>query len=205
MKQKKLFQSFRDNYYQDYSRKIVQGADEKAHVEYVYEGIYYAQDVLDRQWYLYKLCYMVLTVLGAAALLSAMCMETTGNYLKDMTMLQAVSLFLFLGAGVGACSRLAAPRRMTRWEYRMGVVSLREFSQLLVLCLSILLADGLVSGVSGRLLFDRTGVIFLIRQAVCLLVAGIQYRFIKNEHYLEQVSEDLPHGIDITNDFESIP
>lgn len=205
MAKDKRLHGFRDSYYQDHSRKIVLGADGNPHVEYVYEGIYYTLDGSDRRWRLGKLLHLALTTGAAAVLLSVMLTETPGNHRTDITLLQVICLFLFFGAGIGVFNRLTAPRHMTRWEYRMGVATVRECSALLLLCLGALLADELVSAALGRLVFDRTSALVCLKTALCLLLVFAQYRLVKKERYSEHASDDLPHGIDITNDFEAMP
>lgn len=196
---------FRDNYFQDHSRKIVLGENGNPKVEYVYEGIYHTLNASDRQWRLSKLLFPLLTAAGVICLVSAMMTEVPGNHIKDLAMLQAISLLLFFGMGVGAFSRMTAPRHMTRWEYRMGVATLREFSLLVMLSLGALLADELISALLGRITFDAANGALWLKLAACFALVLVQYRLVKKETYLEQVSDDLPHGIDITNDFQAMP
>lgn len=205
MKKTKRHHSFRENYFQDHSRKIVLGEDGNPRVEYVYEGIYYTLDATERQWKRSKLQYGLLTVAGAFSLISAMMTDTPGNYIKDMSMLQALSLLLFFGAGVGVFNRLTAPRNMTKWEHRMGVATLREFSLLLLMSLGALTADGIISALTGRIALDGTVIFLWLKIILSFVLVLIQYRLLKREVYLERFSDDLPHGIDITNDFEAMP
>lgn len=205
MSQEKRSRSFRESYYQDHSRKIVLGADGNPRVEYVYEGIYHTMDCTESKWVRTKLAYTSLTAAGAACLLWAMLTETPGNYLKDIAMLQALSLLLFFGAGVGAFNRITAPRHMTKWEYRMGVATLREFSLLILVFLGVLLADEVISVLMGRILLEGTALLLWLKVALSLSLILIQYRLLKKETYLERISDDLPHGIDITNDFKAMP
>lgn len=205
MEKDKRHHSFRENYFQDHSRKIVLGEDGNPKVEYVYEGIYRTLDGTDQQWKLSKLCYGFLTVAGAFSLISAMMTETPCNHIKDLALLQALSLLLYFGAGIGVFSRIMAPRRMTRWEYRMGVATLQEFSLLLLISMGILLADGSASALTGRTVPDRPAVFVWLKIVLSFALMLVQYRKLKKEAYLEQSSDDLPHGIDITNDFEAMP
>lgn len=205
MEKDKRHHSFRENYFQDHSRKIVLGEDGNPKVEYVYEGIYHTLDGTDQQWKRSKLRYSLLTVAGSLSLISAMMTETPGNHIKDLALLQALSLLLYFGAGVGIFNRITAPRHMTRWEHRMGVATLREFSLLLLISLGILLADGAVSALTGRTVLDGTAALAWLKVVLSFALMLIQYRQLKKEVYLEQISDDLPHGIDITNDFEAMP
>lgn len=197
--------SFRENYFQDHSRKIVLGENGNPHVEYVYEGIYYTLDGTDAQWKRNKVLCLLLTVAGAACLLSVMLTETPGNHMKDLALLQALSLLLFFGAGVGVFNRITAPRHMTKWEYRMGVATLREFSLLLLMSLGVLITDEVISAVFGRFVPDSIVILLWTKTVLCFGLILIQYRLLKKETYLERISDDLPHGVDITNDFEAMP
>lgn len=205
MEDEKQRYGFRDGYFQDHSRKIILGENGNPKVEYVYEGIYHTLDASDRQWRISKLLFPLLTAAGVICLVSAMMTEVPGNHIKDLAMLQAVSLLLFFGMGVGAFCRITAPRHMTRWEYRMGVVTLREFSLLLMLSLGALLADEIISALLGRIALDGANALLWLKLAACFALALVQYRLVKKETYQEQISDDLPHGIDITNDFEAMP
>ena len=205
MEKDKRHHSFRENYFQDHSRKIVLGEDGKPKVEYVYEGIYHTLDGTDQQWKLSKLSHSFLTVVGAFSLISAMMTETPCNHIKELALLQALSLLLYFGAGVGIFNRIVAPRHMTRWEYRMGVATLREFSLLLLISMGILLVDGAVSALTGRMVLDAAAVFAWLKIVLSFALMLVQYRKLKAEAYLEQISDDLPHGIDITNDFEAMP
>lgn len=205
MAKDKRLHSFRENYFQDHSRKIVLGENGNPRVEYVYEGIYHTLEGTDAQWKRSKCLYALLTVAGAACLLSVMLTETLGNHIKDIALLQALSLLLFLGAGVGVFNRIAAPRHMTKWEYRMGVATPREFSLLLLLSLGVLITDEVISALIGRFVLDGTVILLWTKSTLCFVLILIQYRLLKKETYLERISDDLPHGIDITNDFEAMP
>lgn len=205
MAENKRLCSFRNDYYQDHSRKIVLGANGNPHVEYVYEGIYYTLDGTERAWRLKKLLHLVLTGAAVYLLLSVMLTETPGNHMADITMLQVFALFLFLGVGIGVFNRLTAPRNMTKWEYRMSIVTVRECCGLLILSIGALLTDELLSVVMGRTVFDQTNCLIWGKTALSLLLVFAQYRLVKEERYLERISDDLPHGIDITNDFEAMP
>lgn len=205
MAQEKRFQGFREKYYQDHSRKVVLGADGKLRVEYVYEGIYHTLNGSDGQWKRSKVIYPLLTAAGAVCLLSVMLTPTPGNYMKDIVLLQAVSMLLFFGAGIGAFSRMTSPRHMTKWEYRMGVATIREFSVLLLISLAALIADEVVSAIIGRIIPDGTVILLWLKTALCFALVQMQYWLLKKETYREQVSDDLPSGIDITNDFEAMP
>ena len=205
MAQEKRFQSFREKYYQDHSWKIVLGTDGNPKVEYVYEGIYYTLDGSDRQWKRSKTAYPLLTAAGAVCLLSVMLTQTPGNYIKDIVLLQAVSMLLFFGAAIGAFNRITAPRHMTKWEHRMGVATPREFSLLLLISLAALMADEGVSALTGRFVVDGTVILLWLKIALCFVLVLVQYRLLKQESYLERISDDLPSGIDITNDFEAMP
>lgn len=205
MASEKKSYGFRDSYYQDHSRKIVLGGNGNPKVEYVYEGLYHTLDGTDRQWKQSKLNCTVLTVAAAACLVWAMQMETYGNFLKDIAMLQAISLLLFFGTGVGVFNRMTAPRHMTQWEYRMSVATIREFSLLLIMSLGILLTDEALSLITGRIPFDLSAALLCLKLAFCFFLISLQYRMLKKESYLGTFSDDLPHGIDITNDFEAMP
>lgn len=205
MAQEKRFPGFREKYYQDHSRKIVLGADGNPKVEYVYEGIYYTLDASDAQWKRSKAVYPLLTAAGAVCLLSVMLTPTPGNYIKDIVLLQAVSMLLFFGGAIGAFNRITAPRHMTKWEYRMGAATLREFALLLLMALGLLMADEVVSVIIGRIALDGTVIALWLKLALCFALVLVQYRKLKQETYLEQESDDLPSGIDITNDFQAMP
>lgn len=196
---------FRDNYFQDHSRKIVLGMDGNPRVEYVYEGIYYSLEGTDRQWNLSKLYFTLLTTGAAACLLLAMLTETPGNHMTDITVLEVISMFLLFGVGIGVFNRLTAPRQMTKWEYRMGVVTIKEFSLLLLVSLAALLLDEAVSMMTGRLAWDGTNVLLMGKLALCFALVLAQLRKARKERYQERFSDDLPNGIDITNDFEAMP
>lgn len=205
MAQEKKRSSFRDSYFQDHARKIVLGADGNPHVEYVYEGIYYTLGDTDRRWFLRKLGCFAMSAASAGLLLSAMMTDTALNRMADILILQVLALFSFLGLGVGVVNRLTAPRRMTKWEYRMGVVTLKECSLLLVLILGCMLADGVLSVLLGRIVWESTCAVALGKMLSCLLVVLVQYRLVRTEAYRQEISEDLPSGIDITNDFGPLP
>lgn len=205
MAQEKRFPGFREKYYQDHSRKIVLGADGNPRVEYVYEGIYYTLDGSDGRWKRSKAAYPLLTAAGAVCLLSVMLTQTPGNYVKDIVLLQAVSMLLFFGAAIGVFNRITAPRHMTKWEYRMGVATIREFSLLLLISLAALMTDEVGSALAGRFAVDGTVILLWLKTALCFALVLLQYRLLKKETYLERISDDLPSGIDITNDFEAMP
>lgn len=205
MTQEKRSHGFRENYYQDHSRKIVLGENGNPHVEYVYEGIYHTLNGSDQQWKKSKLLYTLLTAAGGLCFLSVMGTETPGNHLKDVAFLQAVALLLFFGSCIGVFSRLTAPRHMTVWEYRMGVATLREFSLLLLISLVLLIADEGISLLVGRITPDGTVAVLCLKLVSCFALVLVQYKMLRKERYLEQISDDLPHGIDITNDFEAMP
>lgn len=204
MPQEKHASSFRERYYQDHSRKIVLGADGNPRVEYVYEGIYHTLNGTDAQWKQTKVVYPLLTAAGTACLLWAMLTETPGNHLKDIALLQALCLLMLFGTGVGAFNRIMAPRHMTRWEYRMGVATLREFSLLTLLLLAVLGADEVISAFAGRIAVDATVLALWLTLLLCFALMLIQYRLLKKEVYRERISDDLPSGTDITNDFEAM-
>lgn len=205
MAQEKRFQSFHEKYYQDHSRRIVLGAEGNPRVEYVYEGVYHTLDGTDRQWKRSKAAYPLLTAAEGACLLSVMLTRTPGNYTGDIVLLQVASLLLLFGVAIGVFSRLTAPRDMTVWEYRMAVATPREFSLLLVLSLGALMTDEVVSAITGRFLLDGAAMLLWLKAALCLALSLTQYRLLKKEAYRERVSDDLPSGIDITNDFKVIP
>ena len=205
MAKEKGFHHFSDSYFQDHSKKIVLGADGNARVEYVYEGIYYTMEGTDRQWLRGKVRYLLLSAAAAALLLVGMTTETALNRVTDVMLLQIFSLFLFLGLGIGVVNRLTVPRSMTKWEYRMGVATVKECSLLLVWSLGVLLLDGCGALVFGRIGFDWKSAQVLLEILGGLLLILCQYRLVKKERYREEISDDLPTGTDITSDFGPVP
>lgn len=194
--------SFRDRYFRDYSRKIVMDRDTGAtHVEFVYEGVYYTAAMTAKNWRRRKVLLAAAVVLSAFLLLSAMTVDVPANRGTDVVLMETAVLFLLLGDGVGAVSRLMAKPRMTRQEYRMGVKTLTECSGLAAVVLVMLLLDLGVSFGLGR--WPWQGELVGLRIRLVLLVSlctGLYYA-VKGERYTAEQSHDLPHGIDITDDF----
>ena len=191
----------RDRFFQDHARKIVMDERGRTRVEYVYEGDYYTAELTDRQWNVRKAGLLALLLASAALLLSAMMTEIRPNHAQDVVLMEAVTLFLLLGDCVGMASRLAHGRRLQKQEYRLAVKTLTECSFLAVCVLAALLLDLAVSLLAGRWAWEPPALGFLVR-VVLLLAAQLGAAvLVRRERYATQASHDMPHGIDITNDF----
>ena len=194
-------QSPRDRFFQDYSRKIVMDKRGKTHVEYVYEGDYYTAELTGGQWNIRKAGLLLLLLLSVALLLSAMLTELTLNHAGDVVLLEVLALFLLMGDGVGMASRLVHGRRLRKQEYRMAVKTVTECSFLAACVLAVLFLDITVSTLVGRWVWEAPVLGFLVRVLLLLAAQLGMAVLVRREHYTTQVSGDMPHGIDITNDF----
>lgn len=195
------FYSFRSRYFDGYSRKIVLDKKENARVEYVYEGIYHIAECSGAQWRLHKAVLLLFALLGDILLIFSMSAYVPANFCSDVLLLQVSVLFLLFANTLGAISRLSCGRKLTKWEYRMGVKTISECSLLSFFVLLALLLDEGGSFLTGRWSFDADALTAFF-PLVFLAVLQLSCVFlVKKETYREEISNDLPHGIDITNDF----
>ncbi len=195
---------FRKMYYKDYSRRIVMDHESmKSRIEYVYEGLYYSPDCPEGEWKLKKILYFLITLISAGIFIYSMSMEIPSNYLKYIAMLQSVCLFLFLGLILGGFCRLTVKKKMTIWEYRMSVPSLKELSSLLSAFIGVILLCEIITAILYREVLSSLRIGHMVMQLVCLCMTLFLAKQIKKEKYSNGKSRDLPRGIDITNDFEN--
>lgn len=199
-KERKSFR-FRDNYYDGYSRKIVIGSGNKAHIEYVYEGIYHIPQCTEGVWIKRKIIYFLLSLLTVLSHILEMCIETQLNSIKVLTALESLLLLILIALISSSLSRLTLGRRMTRWEYRMGVLTLKESSFLVFLLESVILLISVVLLFKGRIHSDGVIFSFFLFSAVSAVLAFILFFSVRNEKYGEEISSDTTHGEDITNDY----
>lgn len=201
----KHFPGFAQGYFQDHSRKIVLGADGVPRTEYVYEGIYYILEGTANDWRRQKLLTLLFVSSAAAMLLWAMLTPAALNRLTDILLLQVLGLFLLLALGFGAFNRLTASSRMTRWEYRMSVLTVKECSLLLALCMGTAALDGLIRLTLSSVVSTPAELAALAKLTGSAAAAWLSWRQICAERYTREQSDDLPSGTDITNDFNPMP
>lgn len=201
MENKRASFGFRNRYFEGYARKIVLSDRGKAHVEYVYEGNYYTALCTDSVWIWHKVLYLLLTAAAVVGQLTAMAAASDINRIRLITAIQAIGLLLLLSLGVGAFSRASAPRNMTRWEFRTAVQTLRECSALYLCLQAVLLAAALLLAAAGTVSPDGQWLIFLGCTLFSVCMAVLLHRSVKKEQYRQELSDDIPHGTDITGDF----
>ncbi|MCD8397267.1 MAG: hypothetical protein LUD12_08825 [Lachnospiraceae bacterium] len=196
--------SFRNRYFKDFSRKIVVDPQSmKTRVEYVYEGTYYTMEDSKNLWLLRKAAYTLLFLLETGAYLLSMAQRTLSNYLMPVTLIQAIGIFLLMGSGMSLFCRITSSQRMTDWEYRMAVTSMREFSGLFGGIMTMLLIGEVAYLVANGSLLAEGEPITLLLQAFAAGVGLFLAGCVQREHCRTDISQDLPKGIDITNDFAS--
>ncbi|MCD7835015.1 MAG: hypothetical protein LUH00_13690 [Lachnospiraceae bacterium] len=191
-------------YFKGYSRKVVMDENMEMHSEYVYEGTYYTMDCPDNVWIRRKGRVLILFLLAAVTLIWGMMGAAEANARKGIVFLQAASLLLLLGTAICVCCRLSAGRKMTDWEYRMSVVSIREFALMDMLALGAAAAAVGCGVLFGLFAFSMAEVTLFLKLVAGAAFSWILMREVKKEVYREEISQDLPHGVDMTNDFENI-
>ncbi|MGM9521295.1 MAG: hypothetical protein ACI3VB_02310 [Oscillospiraceae bacterium] len=191
---------FNQKYFEGYKKRIVIDEDGNQKIEFVYEGTYYHLDADERTWKRKKLLILAQIILCIAAVVLAMAWNSAVNGIKWLVALQVLLFFSLLGLLLCGCFRLGAKYRMTQYEYRMSVVSVREFALLSVIFAALLLL-AVPSVLIARDLFLPSETVQLLAY---LAVSGMliwMFFSVKGERYIEEESHDMPHGVDITNDF----
>lgn len=201
MEHKRASFGFRDRYFEGYARKIVLDDGGNARIEYVYEGTYYTALCTDRAWIRQKVLYLLLVAATAGGQIAAMAAASGINRIKWITAIQAGELLLLLMLGVGAFSRVTAPRNMTRWEFRTAVQTLRECSVLYLCLQAVLLAAAVLLVAAGMVSLDGQLLSFFGCTLLSACMALLLHRNVKKEQYRQELSDDVPHGTDITGDF----
>jgi hypothetical protein len=113
--------------------QLVEKGGGKKHIERVYVGDYYSQDLSARQDLAIRFLYFVLYALSSASFLIASIRSTGSNrtfvvqFICFLTLLGLVALFVFL------CAYVFSPKRMTVWEYYAGPLRVRTCSLIIVL------------------------------------------------------------------------
>lgn len=195
--------SFRNQYFQDHSRRIVMDERGKMRVEYVYEGVYHIAECTAKSWRLRKVLFLAALLTSGYLLLSAMLLDVACNYCRDVVFLQCGILFCLLGSAVGTVFRMLSGSKMTKWEYRIAVNTPKECAVLITAVALALVGDVLASMAAGRWTAAPAAWEVVLRIALLAAVQLFLALWVRRERYTEEISHDLPHGVDITNDFRN--
>lgn len=169
----------------------------KMRVEFVYEGIYYTRSISES--FLHKLLFVLIPALSIAGLILTMSSRIPMNYSKGVLFGQ-VLLLLLLGLNlVCGMVRILSGEKLTRWEYRLSVISVKEISLVGALASLSLFITGLVRILTGRetpvMASGGTAVYFTVTVLQLLLLI-----IVSSEKYFQDESRDILQGIDVTDE-----
>lgn len=189
---------FNKKYFEGYSKKVVMDNENHLHTEFVYEGSYYQNKSTDTIKARNNAIYMSGTIVYLIILIFIMSQDNALNYLRYITLLEIILLFGSLGMISCAVIKILAKEKMTKWEYRIGVISLKEFAQISMIFTFLLGAISFAISLSENFTINP---IFFIGTIFEFFLLWMIHLFIKHEKYSETQSDDMPNGIDMTNDF----
>ncbi len=191
---------FNRMYFEGYRRCVTMDDAGRMRVEFVYEGVYYKPQMNRRAALGHKAACTAVPAVALAGLIAVMTLRTDGNALGYMTLAQVLCLFMLGLSLVCGAVRAAAGGRMTEWEYRMGVLSVKELNLVgllgaafLAIAEIVLLARGQTASPGAEALCCAAYVLLAVVQLALLRLVG-------REHYDTQESEDVLKGVDVTAD-----
>lgn len=188
---------FNQKYFEGYRRAITMDESGKMRVEFVYEGIYYTRT--SRESLPHKLCFILVPLLSIVGMIWTMADRIPMNFSKGVMFFQILLLFLLFLNMICGVVRCSAKEKLTRWEYRISSLSVKEISAVCVLVsagLFITAAARVLAGTDPfRISYRGLSVYLLIS-----ILHGLLLLFTMREKYLETESEDILKGIDVTNE-----
>lgn len=123
--------------YEGYMEKLATDVNGRKHIERVYTGEYYSQDITDKRHFLTRILYAVLYLLAAGLFLFASSTSTVSNlavYVQLICFIILAAMFVML---VYLITYIASPRRMTVWEHYSGPVRVKQWSQMTAILMAI--------------------------------------------------------------------
>lgn len=191
---------FNQKYFEGYRRCITMDENGHMRVEFVYEGLYHIPKMERGARLRHKALFVLLPAAGLLLMIAGMTRRTAGNALGYMTLMQVFGLFMLALSLVCGIVRAFAGSRLTEWEYRMGVLSVKELNLVGFLVTGFLAAAELVliaRGQAGRVSDEA------LSCALYALLSGAQFfalRTVMRERYEAEESQDLLEGVDVTPD-----
>ena len=188
---------FNQKYFEGYRRAITMDDSGRMRVEFVYEGIYYTRVIPESMQH--KLLFVLIPVLSLIGIIWVMSERIPMNYSKGILFAQVLLLFM-LGLNL-MCGivRLLSSQKLTRWEYRLGVVSVKEISLVGALVSSALAITALIrvfSATDSWKLVGRGLTVYFTVSVLQLLLLKI----VSAEKYHQDESRDILKGIDVTDE-----
>ena len=189
---------FSQKYFEGYKKRVVLKDNGKVTSEFVYEGTYYTYKGTGNQWARKKLFYVLMSIAYSISTCLAMSFRTPMNNARWIAFFETVSIFSILGIMGCTFLRCMTKRKMTRWEYRMTYISLKEML-FVALVLSVALTTiFILYPFAGKTELSVSCVACFFISSLIALITGVSLR---HEKYLQEESNDLVNGIDITNDY----
>ena len=188
---------FNQKYFEGYRRAITMDDSGRMRVEFVYEGIYYTRVIPESMQH--KLLFVLIPVLSLIGIIWVMSERIPMNYSKGVLFAQVLLLFMLGLNLVCGIVRLLSSKKLTRWEYRLGVISVKEISLIGALASSSLAITALIrvfSAIDSWKLVGRGLTVYFIVSVLQLLLLKI----VSAEKYHQDESRDILKGIDVTDE-----
>ncbi len=116
--------------YQGYMEKLYRDENGKKHIQRIYIGEYYTQDIEEKKRVLIRILYAVLYILAAGLFIFFSVRKTEGNltmYVQFLSFLTIAAMFALM---IFLITYIAAPKHMTAWEHYSGPARVKIFSLL---------------------------------------------------------------------------
>lgn len=192
---------FKSKFLEGFEKKVVLDRDTmKPRVEFVYEGYYYTSELPEKERLARKIAHTVIFLACTAVHIYAMTLKCDLNRIWYLSAAEIIMIFDYLGLAVSTFEKAVSKRKMAVWEYRMSSVSLKEFSLIGVGVYLLLAVMWLIRLISARPAVPLRELAALGLYAACCAALWANYRIEKTARYSEKKSDDVLHGIDITND-----